>query len=152
MAFDYCQNFHFRSISCEQIDEIWSNFAYALTITSFRLGLLHIKFCKLTKQLWPLAVVEISFPLNILWMKWWNLIEFCICFDTDQIYAGIYMRQFSQIYNTVMALGYCQISFPLNILGTNRWNLNKPSIALMTRQGSDCHVPILANFQHSYGP
>ena len=33
--------------------------------------------------------------------------KFCICIDFEQIQIGIKMRQFLQIYNTVMALGYC---------------------------------------------
>ena len=70
----------FHTISCEWIDEIWSNFAYGLTITRSRLGVLCVNFCKFT-ELWPLAIVEISFPLNtfvinlmecdqILYMHW----------------------------------------------------------------------------------
>ena len=48
----YCpcllSEFCFHSISCEQIDGIWTNFAYALTSTRSRLGLLHVNFCKFT--------------------------------------------------------------------------------------------------------
>ena len=38
--------FYFPSISCEQIDEIWLNFVYALTLTRSRLGLLGVNFRK----------------------------------------------------------------------------------------------------------
>ena len=60
LMFEFC----LRSISCEQIVGIRSNFAYALT--SSRLGLLHVNFHKFTTQLWPSIIVRISFLLNIL--------------------------------------------------------------------------------------
>ena len=48
--------FHFHSISCEQVDGIWSNVVFALAITRSRLGLLHIHFCIFTTELWPFVV------------------------------------------------------------------------------------------------
>ena len=41
----------------------------------------------------PLVIVKVWFPLNILWMYWWNLIKFCMCIDLNLItdwYASIF--------------------------------------------------------------
>ena len=62
--------FHFCSVSWEQIDGIWLNFAYALIFTIARLGLLYINFCKFITELWPLIDVRISFLLNC-----WELLD-----------------------------------------------------------------------------
>ena len=61
--------FHFCSISSEQIDGISSNFAHALTITTSMLRLLHVNFCKFMTEYWPMFIVRISFPLSIVRMN-----------------------------------------------------------------------------------
>ena len=53
---------HFCSISCEQIHGIWSNFAYALTLTRSRMRLLCLELC-------PLMIFRISFLLTIFRMN-----------------------------------------------------------------------------------
>ena len=47
--------FHFHSISLEQIDRILPNFVYAFILTRSRLGLLHIIICTLVIELWHLC-------------------------------------------------------------------------------------------------
>ena len=54
----------------EETDRISPNVVYTLILTRSRLGLLHIIFCALVIELWPLINVRIlfriSFLLNIL--------------------------------------------------------------------------------------
>ena len=107
---------HFRSISWEQIDRIWSNFVYALTITRSRLGLLtrsrlgllRVNFRKFIIWLRPLMIVKRSFLLSILWTNWSYLIKFSICVDLNQLVGWYCYISIFKIYNRVMALGYCQ--------------------------------------------
>ena len=56
------------SFVSKRINGIWSNFAYALTLASSRLGLLCVHFRKFKTELWPLIINII----NILRMKRWN--------------------------------------------------------------------------------
>ena len=109
--------FYFHSISWEQIYWIWPNFAYALILTTSRLGLLHISFHEFIRELWPLIDVGILFPLNILRPNWWNLTKFFhICIYIGKIQDGIITHLFLQ-----WPLIDVRISFRLNILRTPRW-------------------------------
>ena len=63
-------------------------------------------FCKFTIRLWPLVTVKISFPLNILWTNWWNLIKFCKYLDLNQIEVEIVTLQISKINNRATVLNY----------------------------------------------
>ena len=53
--------FCFYYISSERINGIWSDFAYALTSTRSRLGVLHVNFCKFTTELWPFVLFKFCF-------------------------------------------------------------------------------------------
>ena len=57
--------FYFSSISWEQIDGFWPNFAYALILARSRFELLHVRFHKFETEFWSLTEVRIRFPLNI---------------------------------------------------------------------------------------
>ena len=65
MALDWCQNFVQNSVST-QIDRILPNFIYEYILTRPYLGMLGIIFSIFVTELWPLIVVRLSFPLNIL--------------------------------------------------------------------------------------
>ena len=107
------------NILWEKNDGIWSNFAYALTVTNSRLKMLPVNFRKFTTKLWPLIIVRISFLLNnenklkewdqSLHMNWRWL-------DVDkEFYMSIL-----QIYNNIiMTLGKCHFRFRSNSWGTN---------------------------------
>ena len=76
----------FCIISCEWIDGIWQNFAYALILTSSRLGLLRVIFRQFAVEVWPLwslIDLRILFPLNILRINYWTLIIFLIYIDIN---------------------------------------------------------------------
>ena len=47
------------------------------------------------------------------------------CVDVDQIYFGIVMHQFLQLYNTVMALGYCQNFVSAQYLRSAQYLMNE---------------------------
>ena len=72
---EFCKN-HTRStrlelvVRCEERVGFCPNFAYALTQTRSRLGLLSVNFHKFIKDLWPLIDVRISFLLNIFLGSW----------------------------------------------------------------------------------
>ena len=56
--------FHFRSISLEQMDPISPNFIYACILRRFRLGLFPGIFHKFVTECWPLIDIRISYLLN----------------------------------------------------------------------------------------
>ena len=111
---------YFRSMSWEQIGGFWPNFACAFILTTFRLGLLCIKFCKFTAELWPLIDVRMSFSLIVLrtnssefdqslYMLWYwqDLVWDCY----TSIFANLLQR-----YDGI---------FSFNIWRTNWWNFTK---------------------------
>ena len=57
--------FHFHSISGEQIDRISPNFVYAFILTISRLELSPVIFCLFVTELWPFIDVRIWFLLNV---------------------------------------------------------------------------------------
>ena len=104
----------FCSIAWEWIHGIWSNFAYALTLTRSRAGFLCDYFRKFTTQLWPLVMAEFGFHSN-----WCNLIKLCICIDLNQIQVGIVTHPFLQIYNSYghwLSLEFCFCSISSELM------------------------------------
>ena len=79
--------------------EFDKKFAYALTLTSSRLGLLGINFHKFTTQLWPSIIVRILFLLNISDGIRPNFAYALMLTRSSLIWLSI---SFLQIYNTVV--------------------------------------------------
>ena len=57
-------SFRFRSISCERISSIIPKFAYSMTFTGSRLGLLRVHSGQFITRLWPPVDVRISLLLK----------------------------------------------------------------------------------------
>ena len=123
--------FRLRSISWDQIDGIWPNFAYMhqLILTRSRLGLLGISFfCRFITELWSLIDVRISFLLNILRTEnYWM--------DFDQI-----LHMYRSILTT-SRLGLINIFFscPHGASIHNRTGVPKPK---WNPQGPVCCLPM----------
>ena len=77
--------FCFHSIYSVLINRIYPNFLFALILTWYSLGLLHIFCPKFVPELWPLIYAKIPFPLNILRTNWHNFTKFYICIHIDKI-------------------------------------------------------------------
>ena len=82
-------------------------------------------FWKFTIRLWPLVTVKISFPLNILWTNWWNLIKFCKYLDLNQIDVEIVTLQISKINNRATVLNYRLTSVSAQYLENESIELDK---------------------------
>ena len=130
---------HFRSISWEQNDGIWPNFAYALILTISRLGFFCVNFHQIVTELWPLMIhdfcqnfVSAQYLENelmkfdqIMHMHWyWQDLGW-------DCYTSIFIKQ-SQSYGPwwSMMMIFFRILFPLNILSTKWWNLTKVCICI----------------------
>ena len=96
ISFKFC----FSSTSCEQIDKISPNFAYAFLSTRSRLGLLPVIFCTFVLDLWSLINSKICFLL----ISWLGLLPVIFC----------------KIYNRVITLDLCQNFVPTQYL-ENKW-------------------------------
>ena len=111
--------FRFRSISLEWIHGIWPNVAYALILTTSRMGLLRVNFRKFIRELWPFIDVRISFPLNIMRASWRKLAKFCI-WILGRSKMGSLQVHFWKFAAEFWPLIDVRISFRLNILRTTR--------------------------------
>ena len=147
--------FCFRLKSCEQIDGIWSNFAYVLTLTRSRLDCLASIFANL-QQLCPLVIVRISFPLYISNEQINGILpNFAYALTLTRSGLELIRHQFLQIYNMVMAPGYCQnFSYFQNFISASYLvkelmefdqilHMHWPQPDL----GWDCYTSIFANLQ-----
>ena len=86
------------------MDQITPNFIYAIMLTRSTLRLLHIIFCSIVPELWPLIYSKNTFLLNILRTNGQILTKLYITFNADKISFGIISCHFSQILKRVMAL------------------------------------------------
>ena len=111
--------FCFRSISWEQIDGTWLNFAYALILTRSRFGLLRVHFPKFITELWPFIDVRISFPLNILRRIDGIRPNFAYALILIRSRFGLLSVNFHELITELWPLIDVRISFPVNILRTN---------------------------------
>ena len=75
----------FRVISFEYIALLDLYFIHRYIIIKHRSSLINNQIYLFISDLWPLTLVRILFPPNILRMNGWNLIRFCIHFDIDKI-------------------------------------------------------------------
>ena len=111
--------FCFPSISWEQNDRILPNFVYALVLTRFRSGLLHIIFHTFVLELWPLTDVRILFPS----ISWEQINRIGPNFVCALILTRSRLRSlpviFRKFVRELWPLNYVTFSCPLNILGTN---------------------------------
>ena len=86
-----------------------ANFAYALTLTISRFGIITCISILANIQLMALGYSQNFVFVQYLVIELMEILSmFCICTDEDQIYVGIVMHQFSLIYNRVMVLDYYQ--------------------------------------------
>ena len=69
---------------------------------------MHIIFGQFLTVLWSLIDFRILFMLNILWIKLWISIKFCVCIDIDKMQIWMIEQYFPFFFNRVMALDWCQ--------------------------------------------
>ena len=116
-------NFRFRSISCERIDGVSSMFAYALTVTISRLGLLAINFRKFT------TVMAFDYLQNFVSSQYfenelmeWN---FAYVLLMTRSRLGLLRANFCKFTTQLWPLVIVKISYSFSIFRTNRWGLIK---------------------------
>ena len=98
-----------------------------------------------------MVIVKISFPLNILWMIWCNLIKICMCIDFNLTWVWIVKHQFLQVFNShgpwlLSKFCFCSISCEW-IDGI--WLIFAYAL---TRTSLDHYTSVFVNLQQSYGP
>ena len=93
-------------ISCELICEFRSNFVYALVLTRCRFWWLNNIFRSFSTVLWPLIDVKILFMLNILWINWWILIQFCKC-NLGKDHYKLFFINFQLSYGPWLMSEFC---------------------------------------------
>ena len=62
----------------------------------------------------------------------------------------IIIRQFPQIYKTVMVLGYCKKIVSAQYFVNKLWNLIKFRICIVLNHIKECYASIFANLQQSF--
>ena len=76
MALDLRQNY----VSAHYLENKLTEFHQTYILTRSRLGLTVVIWCLFVTGLWPLIYARISFPLNIVRTKEWNLTKLDIIF------------------------------------------------------------------------
>ena len=97
------------------MDRITPNFIYALILSRYTLGLLHLIFCTFVPELWPLIYSKNLFLLNILRINGQILTKLYITIYTDKIYVGIVRCHFLQFVRELWPFIDVRITLPLNI-------------------------------------
>ena len=123
--------------------------AYALTLTRSSIRLLCVSFCKYTTQLWPLVVVRISFPLNILWKidEIWSNFAYTLTLIKSRL--GLLSINFC-LFTTY----YHQNLFSAQYFENKLMKLNQILHMLWcwSDLSRDYYTSISAGIQHNYGP
>ena len=85
------------------MDRIAPNFIYAIILTRSMLGLLHISFCSLLPELWPLIYSNFV-SAQYLENKWTDFDQTLLTIYTDKIYVGIVSCHFHKFVRELWPL------------------------------------------------
>ena len=97
MALNHHKKYGFLVISFEHIDLFDSNFIHKYIIIKHRSSSINDKIHRSLSELWPLTLVRILFPLNILRMNGWNLARFSYILILTRSRLGFFVSIYANL-------------------------------------------------------